>query len=163
MYNFQAKEETYHSGYSAFYGLSICHYYYTVILCQIKFNFPCVVLILNSEFSPLQSQLLPSVDIFCKQFGPRSGKMSDVTWIQTHGSKLFDNLMAFLKHFWICFYLNRILIGEKSMQNYPARKELIPIILAGTRQTFMMTSLTFCMIGIFSCFCLKIIFFKKIF
>ena len=82
---------------------------YTVNIYNVTYLFPCC------------RGLLSSADKLCKQSGPRSGPTKRQAW---SGSKLFDTLMVFLKDLFEKVNFQNNPQMTKSMQNYPACKEL---------------------------------------
>ena len=62
-----------------------------------------------------------SADNRCKRFAPRSGPTKRRA---RSGSKLSDTLMVFLKEFFEKVNFEKISRRQKSVQNYPACKEL---------------------------------------
>ena len=86
-----------------------------------------IKVLIGLKVSPVSTLLMPSADRLCKQFEPRSGPTKCWAW---SGSKRFDTVMAFMSNFLKIIFLyfwrrKKISRLQKSMQNYPACKELI--------------------------------------
>ena len=89
---------------------SLCSESETLLWCCDMDRISEIKLRINTFLASRTSFL--SADNICKQYGPRSGPSS--------GSKLFDNLIVFLKEFFEFFFLKKVNRGHKKHKNLPS-------------------------------------------